>query len=913
MAAVHYHGFRRLPGGDTSADQLSLNIIFVHGLRGHPRGTWDAAPVATSERLSNATKKHRSVKSWFQRRGAASPPASTEQAHASSSSSSSVFWPEQYLTSDIPQARVWTFGYNADVIGGLFQANNKNSISQHGRDLPVRLERDIDNSRPIAFVVHSLGGIIVKDAIRRSEKIRERTKLIMFLGTPHRGNSNKKMLEALEVNSEVLDNIHEEFKMIVVDDFSSKLDLPRTLETVGSIDANHMQMARYSSKDDQGYRAVCGVLRSFIQEEPESQKIAPASAPDVSTPGALFMVPFARDDLFVGREDIITEISEKRAVSRNHTRLALVELGGIGKSQFAIEYAYRIQQAEPRTLVVWIHASNRTRLEQRYGDIADSILVPGREDPKVDVLQLVCTWLSDGRHGRWLMILDNIDDDAVFFGGDEDTAGTAQMGEITSYKRPLEGFLPQTPNGTILITSRNNLAAANLVGTYGSIVQVEPMEEEDALALLNTRVPFDESDKADAKALVQALERIPLAITQAAAYIKTRAQTTTMSGYLELFHASEENQVRLLGRKGLQDLRRDHSVRHAVIATWQISFTQIQKTEQPAVDLLALMSMFDKQGIPMSLLRKSTRQLDFDDSLEPLLSVSLVRAEIGKQSFGMHRLVQLSMRTWLGAEKQLSRWVKESIRVLSAAFPSGDYETWPDCQVLLQHARETMSHVADDKEDMLNQAEIRLKIGWYLLLRGEFKAAEKVGRTCVEAREKALGPEHIGTLTSVSQLGSVLERQGKYEEAEAMHRRALKGYEKALGAEHPDTLTSMANLASTFWSQRQWHEAEDLDVRVMETRKRVLGDEHPDTLTAMNNLAFTLKSQSRNDEALLFEATRIRSIQNVNLPQLHSHGWLKHVSKFFYGCLMNLIEDMIVFRKDHAFDVAHDLATSAVP
>ncbi|PVH98333.1 hypothetical protein DM02DRAFT_531366, partial [Periconia macrospinosa] len=170
--------------------------------------------------------------------------------HASSSSSSlssTVFWPEQYLASDIPQARVWTYGYNADVIGALFQANNKNSISQHGQDLSVRLERDIDNTwqEPIAFVVHSLGGIIVKDvlshnalifiqAIRRSEKTRERTKLVIFLGTPHRGSAyagwgeiasnlarlalqdtNKKILEALEVNSEVLDNIHEEFKTIV--------------------------------------------------------------------------------------------------------------------------------------------------------------------------------------------------------------------------------------------------------------------------------------------------------------------------------------------------------------------------------------------------------------------------------------------------------------------------------------------------------------------------------------------------------------------------------------------------------------------------------------------------------------------------------------------------------------------------
>jgi tetratricopeptide (TPR) repeat protein len=438
--------------------------------------------------------------------------------------------------------------------------------------------------------------------------------------------------------------------------------------------------------------------------------------------------------------------------------------------------------------VVWIHASNPTRFEQGYRDIADKIPIPGREDPKADILQLVCAWLSDMRNGQWLMILDNADDDSVFFAADEDSAGTAQISDITSHTRPLESFLPQTPNGMILITSRNRIAAINLVGTYGSIVQVEPMDEEDALALLKTRVPFSESSKADAKALVQALERIPLAITHAAAYVNTRAPMTTMSDYLELFRKSEANQVHLLDKKVLKDLRRDRSIRHAVIATWQISFTQIQKTEQSAADLLALMSMFDRQGVPISLLQNNTSQLDFDDALAPLLSFSLVRVEIGKRSFEMHRLVQLSMRSWLEADEQLSKWIKESIRVLTAAFPSGDYKTWADCQVLLPHAREAISHVTGDEEDVLNQAKIAFSTGWYLYLRGEYKPAEKVVRMSVEVREKMLGPEHPDTLTSVGNLGLVLERQGKYEAAEAIHRRALEGREKVLGPEHPDTL-----------------------------------------------------------------------------------------------------------------------------
>lgn len=99
----------------------------------------------------------------------------------------------------------------------------------------------------------------------------------------------------------------------------------------------------------------------------------------------------------------------------------------------------------------------------------------------------------------------------------------AQKSAISSRTRPLESFIPQTPNGTILITSRSRIAISSLVGLHGNVVQVEPMDEEDALALLKTRVPFiSESSKADAKTLVQALECIPLAITHAAAYIKIR-------------------------------------------------------------------------------------------------------------------------------------------------------------------------------------------------------------------------------------------------------------------------------------------------------------------------------------------------------------------------------------------------------
>jgi tetratricopeptide (TPR) repeat protein len=542
-------------------------------------------------------------------------------------------------------------------------------------------------------------------------------------------------------------------------------------------------------------------------------------------------------------------------------------LYSLRKSQIAIEYAYRVRESAPQTWVFWVHASNAVRFEQAYRDIAAKVELPGRDEPKADILWLVCNWLCDERNGRWLMILDNADDDDVFFSTGEDTGGTARTSKDMSQERPLENFLPRTPNGSVLITSRNSTAAFNIAGTHGSIARVEPMDEEDALALFKIRASINGSDEGDAKALVQALEGIPLAITHAAAYIKTRAPMTTISSYLRLFRESEVNQARLLGAKELRDLRRDPTIGHAVIATWQISFNQIQKTGPAAAELLALMSMFDRQGIPVSLLQDQASQLDFEDALAPLLSFSLVRVEISQQSFEMHRLVQLSTRTWLEANNQLGRWKTESIRALTKVFPSGDYKTWTDCQLLLPHSKEVLSQTVDNQDDMSNQAKIASSTSWYLYLGGEYVAAEKFSQMAVEAYEKVLGPEHVDTLNSINDVGLVLERQGRYEEAEAMHWRALEGKEKVLGPEHPDTLTSMANLASTFWRQSRLKEAEDLEVRVMETRKRVLGDEHPATLTAMNNLAHTLKSQGRNEEALILMRTCVQMQAQVYSSQ----------------------------------------------
>jgi ABC-type uncharacterized transport system permease subunit len=153
--------------------------------------------------------------------------------------------------------------------------------------------------------------------------------------------------------------------------------------------------------------------------------------------------------------------------------------------------------------VFWVHASNAARFEQGYREIATALELPGREDPKVDILRLVYEGLRTEANGRWVMILDNGDDENFLFG--KQTESMTQGNTMTSPTAPISSFLPQTPNGSILVTSRNRLVAFKLVGESQSIIQVNPMDERDALEMLKAKTRVDSLTEHDAKMLLQDL------------------------------------------------------------------------------------------------------------------------------------------------------------------------------------------------------------------------------------------------------------------------------------------------------------------------------------------------------------------------------------------------------------------------
>jgi citrate lyase synthetase len=537
---------------------------------------------------------------------------------------------------------------------------------------------------------------------------------------------------------------------------------------------------------------------------------------------------------------------------------------GSSKSQLAIEYAHRTAEKTPPEWVFWIHAATKARVEEGFRAIADAVKLSGRSESKADIPQLAYGWLSNERNGRWTIILDSADDEDVFCVVNDGDEG-----------KPLTSYLPQSPNGSIVVTTRNRDLAYSLAGSYENTIEIGPMVLADALLLLEKKLGLL-SNTATAENLVQALDLVPLAISQAAAYIKKRSPRISVEKYLADFRKDESKRTWLLSHEA-GDLRREGGASNAILKTWQISFKHIRSKRPSAADLLSLMSFFDRQGIPVSLLKPidpkrvlqdsesesdSNTDDDFEDDLDILRDFCLVATNNDGNVLEMHGLVQLSMRKWLEVDQLQDKFKNQCIEQMAAAFPTGDYINWAKCQQLFVHV-EVAADYKPGKEQREQWASLMYNGGWYANLQGKYKIAEQMANKALRSYEKLFGENDHRTLTGKGTLASTYWKQGRWKEAELLKVQVMETSKRVLGEEHPNTLTSMNNLALTYWNQGRWKEAELLQVQVMETSKRVLGEEHPETLTSMNNLALTHWNQGRWKEAELLQVQEMETSKRV--------------------------------------------------
>jgi tetratricopeptide (TPR) repeat protein len=526
--------------------------------------------------------------------------------------------------------------------------------------------------------------------------------------------------------------------------------------------------------------------------------------------------------------------------------------------------------------VFWVHASNADRIEQGYGDIANVVGLAGRNDPHADVFKLVHDWLRNEKNGRWLLVLDNADNAAALtLPASDDPKTQASSGE--GYRPRFLSYVPQSRNGSVLVTSRTRRVALQLVEER-DILSVEPMDNTSGQELLQKKLGAEVDNKYIVE-LARTLEFMPLALVQAAAYIRQRAPRCSVQQYLEMFYKSDKKRTVLL-EYDVDNLRRDEKAKNSILTTWHISFEHILQARQSAADLLSFMSFFDRQGIPEALLRNQDRPKNrhggveaidrdgedndsnssddesetsvddgFEEDILTLRNYSLIRVTTDSCTFEMHRLVQFATQKWLEGRGQLETWKEQYIDNLCAAFPRGEYKNWAQCQALFPHAKSALLQEPESEESLRRWALLLYNAAWYASQKGDPGDTKELSVKSFKVRKRLLGKEHTDTLSSMVMVGLAAYLAGRWKEAEELQVQVMGTSLRMLGEEHPNTLTSMANLALTYTDQGRWKEAEELHVQVMETSSRVLGEEHPDTLISINNLALAYMDQGRLKEA----------------------------------------------------------------
>lgn len=550
------------------------------------------------------------------------------------------------------------------------------------------------------------------------------------------------------------------------------------------------------------------------------------------------------------------------------------------KTQLAVEYCRQVRRRSPETWVLWIHASNAARCEKSLCDLADRARIPGRRDHNVNIFQLVGNWIRDENIGQWILALDNIDDDRLL----RPPSVTALQGQASCHSNastePLLRYLLESSNGSIIATSRNKGVALEIAG-HKNVIEVLPMENVEALDLLSRKLNRPTGDEGMVK-LVEALEFMPLAIIQAAGYIIHRSPRCSVSQYLEKIRKKDHEAVRLLNYEaGL--LYRDWEAKNSILLTWQISFDHIYSVRPSASGLLSLMSFFDRQGIPESIVRVQPSQdikipseisyqqdqengsefgidLQFENDIGTLSDYSFISVVEHGKLFTMHRLVQLTVRTWLKTHGQLEQWKETFINNLYTNFPTGEYENWAKCRSLFPHVKSAVSQQPESRESLQHWATLLYRGAWYAWQSGKIACVREMASNSRKQRVKLLGAEDNEALDSTAMLATAYWLEGHWEEAEKLQVQVMEIRKTKLGEVHPDTLTSMAELALTYRRQGRWQQAEILEVQLMETRKTKLGEDHPATLMSMANLALTYRNQGWWEEAenLLVQVLEIR-------------------------------------------------------
>jgi tetratricopeptide (TPR) repeat protein len=513
-----------------------------------------------------------------------------------------------------------------------------------------------------------------------------------------------------------------------------------------------------------------------------------------------------RNKNFTGRDDLLIEL-RRRAGSVTTALLpqALHGLGGVGKTQLAIEYAYRY--ADQYQVVWWIPADQIALVRSTLAALAPRLgltgIPPGRvEDAVVAVLDA----LRRGQpFDRWLLVFDNAD-------------------------RPeqIREFMPPGP-GHVIVTSRNR-GWARVVDA----IEVDVFTRDESCMFLARRVPGISTSDADR--LANELGDLPLALEQAAALLAETVMTVDV--YLQLL--GEEGD-RILGENPAP---RDYPL--PVAAAWSLSVSRLREQTPYAMELLQRCAFFGPAPIPLDVLDRGRYVLGpplqgtlrdpilMSRAIRALGRYSLARLDNFRRTLEVHRIIQRLIRNELEADDRLK--MRHEVHLLLAASDPGEpgnIANWPKYAELLGHVGP--AEIVTCEADWVRG--LSQNIVGYLLITGDYSSALASADKALEEWSSKSGESDKSVLVMARLKAQILRALGRYRESYELAERTLDQMVTSLGENHEETLILLNGRCVDLRAAGDFKASLELNQDLLERHRAVFGNDHPRTLAVMNNLA----------------------------------------------------------------------------
>ena len=374
--------------------------------------------------------------------------------------------------------------------------------------------------------------------------------------------------------------------------------------------------------------------------------------------------------------------------------------------------------------MLWVYGGNIARYYQGYKRIAQLLEIEGWDDPAASILELVCDWFS-GTKSDYLLVIDNADNVEHWWPGMYKTTGSLGNPSVN-----FSDYIPKdTVNSHILITTRDSRVARPHVSNAATLA-VEPMTKDEAKVLLRSKLErkdFGREEDTKASNLLEELDYIPLAISQAAAFImQNRDKGTTIANYVDALRGGEADEFL---HEELHDTRRHMDSANSVARTWLLSYKKIEQQKPRAAELLCFLAMFDRQSIPMFILKLP----ELITSLGVLQAFNLVTSRAGSQSFQIHRLVQRFVHILLQRNGTLQKWQAKALACVSEDYPTEiGVAEWPICDALAPHVHVLTGYRYETTEARLDLAHLLCWAADFDIERGMYKQALRRARQSLE-------------------------------------------------------------------------------------------------------------------------------------------------------------------------------------